>query len=80
MLFGFGFVGFFLFWGFLGFFFFTNLLSSVLERAGRLTLNMKRTRKLGALCYSSLSLSSVEHNDTAFTLWEQADVADTLEL
>lgn len=68
--------------GFLLFFwvFFFNLLSGILERAGRLIFNMKRTRKLGALCYSSLSVSSTEQNYTAFIIWEHAEVAERFEL
>lgn len=62
------------------FFFSLNLLSSVLERAGRLIFNMKSTRKLGALCYSSLNVASTEQNSTAFIIWEQAEVADRFEL
>ncbi|XP_040984901.1 noncompact myelin-associated protein isoform X1 [Aquila chrysaetos chrysaetos] len=38
---------------------------------------MKRTRKLGALCYSSLSVSSTEQNYSAFIIWEHAEVAES---
>ncbi|KAM7083143.1 LOW QUALITY PROTEIN: noncompact myelin-associated protein [Ciconia maguari] len=38
---------------------------------------MKRTRKLGALCYSSLSVSSTEQNLTAFIIWQHAEAADS---
>ncbi|XP_074419349.1 noncompact myelin-associated protein isoform X1 [Larus michahellis] len=70
--------GFFVFGLVVWFFFFSlNLLSSVLERAGRLIFNMKSTRKLGALCYSSLNVASTEQNSTAFIIWEQAEVADS---
>lgn len=60
-------------------FFFPKLLSSVLERAGRVIFNRKGTRKLRALCYSSLSVSSTEQNDIACIIWEHAEAADRFE-
>lgn len=58
------------------YFFSSNLLSSVLERAGRVIFNRKRTRKLRALCYSSLRVSSTEQNYAACMIWEHTEAAD----
>ncbi|XP_039942002.1 noncompact myelin-associated protein isoform X1 [Hirundo rustica] len=49
----------------------------MLEKAGRVIFNRKRTRKLRALCYSSLSVSSTEQNCTAHIIREHAGAADS---